>query len=114
MRATILSDYSINAQKSNTKLTEESAVTMATSFVKFGSNGFWAQDSDLEIWLHLLVREIHICENPPLWLSQLREHWQIQSTVGLQGCISVKLDEYITDDNCKDVGRGSSAVVLIN
>ncbi len=72
---------------------------MGSSFTRFRDRGFWTRDSKLEVWLHLLVREIDALSNPPNWLPQVREHWLIQSTIGFQGCVSAKLDDFATDED---------------
>ncbi|MFN8511781.1 MAG: hypothetical protein U0232_34060 [Thermomicrobiales bacterium] len=71
---------------------------MGTSFVEYREVGFWASDGSLDLWLTLLVREIDSRTPIPTWLAELREHWQEQATFGGVGCISLYLDEYITDD----------------
>jgi|GEM_PF-1688060 len=73
---------------------------MGTSFVNIGDNGFWVNDSVLELWLRLL--SLHI-EDPndldstdeKLLKAEIRDNWLLQSRGYFSGCVSVELDYYI-------------------
>jgi len=73
---------------------------MGTSFVNIGDNGFWINDSLLELWLRLL--SLHI-EDPndldPIdeksLKTEIRNDWLLQSRGYFTGSVSVDLDLYV-------------------
>jgi hypothetical protein len=68
---------------------------MGTSFVEYRTKGFWARDSDLEVWLHFLASEIDRLPSPSEWHYQLRDHWYQQAQSGAVGCLWAGLDDFI-------------------
>jgi len=73
---------------------------MGTSFVNTGDNGFWINDSLLELWLRLL--SLHIEEpgdqdpaDEKLLKTEIRNNWLLQSRGYFTGSVSVELDNYI-------------------
>jgi hypothetical protein len=68
---------------------------MGTSFIEYGGYGFWARDPAVEVWLHLLVREVDRAASAPDWLRDAGRHWREVASVGLVGCISAELDERV-------------------
>lgn len=71
---------------------------MGHSTTDFRGVGFTAKDWKVEVWLHLLAREVDQMPNPPAWLSAARDFWRIQVTPSINGCIDVGLDELLTDE----------------
>lgn len=71
---------------------------MPKSFVEHQEKGFWVKDGRLEIWLYLLVQEINKLHEVPLWLAQLRENWEFQTTGTCRGFMTASLDEFAVDD----------------
>lgn len=71
---------------------------MSRSFVRYQGYGFWVVDSDLAMWLHLLVQEVDTLEVVPEWMHALRDEWHFQATSGFPGGISPELDTYVTDE----------------
>jgi hypothetical protein len=70
---------------------------MGTSFTEFRGYGFWARDPALEVWLHLLAREVDQSVRAPDWLRDAGRTWREVASIGLIGCISAELDERLTD-----------------
>jgi len=71
---------------------------MGHSTTVFREVGFTAKDWKLEVWLHLLAREVDQMPNPPAWLSTARDFWREQATLSINGCIDAGLDEFLTDE----------------
>ena len=70
---------------------------MGTSFTRFRGNGFWSGYPALEIWLHLLAREVDQSVPAPDWLQDAARFWREIASIGLTGCICAELDERLTD-----------------
>ena len=68
---------------------------MGTSFVEYHERGFWSWDGYLEHLLFLLAKEIGPSPAES-WLSDLRDHWHLQSSGAFTACIHPELDEYVT------------------
>ena len=83
---------------------------MASSFISFSEKGFWARDNKLSVWLRLLTNEVDEQNQNPVWLSQMREYWETQ--FGMNGCISLRLDEFLFDSEKKDIVCSLSAKTL--
>lgn len=64
---------------------------MATDFISHKGRGRWATSSISTVWLVMLLQEITLTEEPPLWLIRFREIWELQVKVGQ--CLSAGLDE---------------------
>jgi hypothetical protein len=69
---------------------------MGTSFTEFQGYGFWANDACLEVWLHLLAREVDQSVGAPDWLHDTGRYWQDVARIGFVGCISAELDGRVT------------------
>lgn len=67
---------------------------MGSSFTSLRDHGFWAGDSSIELWLHLLAEEVRALHTAPEWLRDAAADWTIQATAGMTGCVSAGLDEY--------------------
>jgi len=74
---------------------------MGTSFVEYKKFGFWTRDSYLENWLRTLLDEMKKASVLDPWQKSLIEHWEIQATVD-GGCMTVKLDEFLSEPSRKD------------
>lgn len=72
---------------------------MSRSFVEYQGYGFWVVDSDLALWLHLLIREIDALDVLAEWMPALRDEWLFQATSGFPGGISPELDTNVTDES---------------
>jgi hypothetical protein len=71
---------------------------MGSSFVEFRGKGFEANDATLEVLLTLLVDEIDRLPDPPKWLREIRDAWNIQATAQFGYGVMANLDEVATDD----------------
>ncbi|HEX7958536.1 MAG TPA: hypothetical protein VF493_01370 [Terriglobales bacterium] len=70
---------------------------MGSSFVEYRGRGFWSRDAYLEDALAFLAQAIG--DSPEeAWLSELRDHWRLQSSGDFNGWIHPNLDEYLTSD----------------
>jgi hypothetical protein len=67
---------------------------MGHSTTVFRDVGFTAKDWKLQVWLHLLAREVDQMVSPPDWLSTARNYWREQATLSINGCIGTGLDEF--------------------
>ena len=70
---------------------------MGSSFIKYKEFGFWSRDSSIESWLTALIAEMEKGQSREQWQQALKEHWRIQAEFGGVGCISLMLDEFLTD-----------------
>jgi|SRR6516162_1268301 hypothetical protein len=86
---------------------------MGTSFVKYGEFGFWTRDNYLSSWLTALLDEFRKTSNPEPWQESLMEHCRVQIAVD-GGCMSVGLDEFLTDSERRDSLISFSKVALGN
>jgi hypothetical protein len=71
---------------------------MGHSAIHFRGFGFTAKDWKVEVWLHLLAREIDQLPNPPAWLNCARDYWREQITLGMNGCIDAGLDKFLINE----------------
>ena len=71
---------------------------MGTSFTEFSGFGYWSRDGQIEVWLCLLVRQIDKEHDPVEWKLKIRNHFVIQATAGMNGCVSPQLDQFVDDD----------------
>jgi hypothetical protein len=74
---------------------------MGTSYVEYKGYGFWSRDSFLESWLTTLLDEMRKLQTLEPWQKSLMEHWRSQAAID-GGCISVSLDEFLTESQRKD------------
>ncbi len=72
---------------------------MSSTYVRFRDRGFEANDSILEIWLALLVKEIDRLQDVPDWLRETRDEWHLQSTAGFGFGVIPGLDRFITSED---------------
>ena len=68
---------------------------MGSSFTEYRERGFWSRDASIELWLYLLAQEVRRLDDPPAWLREAAEDWHLQATVGMGGCVSAGLDQYV-------------------
>jgi hypothetical protein len=74
---------------------------VGTSFVEYKGFGFWARDNFLEGWLNSLLDEMQKLPAKEQWQDSLLEHWRTQASID-GGCMSIGLDEFLTDITKKD------------
>ena len=86
---------------------------MGTSFTAYGEFGFWSRDRYLSSWLAALLRELGKVSEPEPWQASLMEHWRVQIEVD-GGCMSVGLDEFVTDSARRDSLVSISKTALRN
>jgi hypothetical protein len=67
---------------------------LGSSFTEYRGSGFWSRDTKIELWLYLLSQEVQRLEAPPAWLRAAAEHWHIQATAGMNGCVCAELDTH--------------------
>ena len=65
---------------------------MGSSFTEYRKKGFWTRDGQIQVWLYLLIEEIDRLVDPPEWLLELRQKLLLQSTLGVNGAVSARLD----------------------
>lgn len=75
---------------------------MGTSYAQFRGQEFEAHDADFEVLLHLAVEEIDKLD-PPAWLLEMREHWDVISTQGFGYGVWPDLARFVTDDERRDI-----------
>lgn len=76
---------------------------MAKSYVTYNNQGFWVSDSELEVWLYLLVYEIDRLSEKPNWLINARQHWLFHATAGFLGCINASLPDIIDTEEKRKI-----------
>ncbi len=73
---------------------------MASSFVDFKDNGFWARDGFVESFQLLLFEEIQLQYQDQLhWLNNYKKDLALQSLPLIYGGMSMCFDETLTDNN---------------
>jgi hypothetical protein len=73
---------------------------MASSFIDFKDNGFWARDGFVESFQLLLFEEIQSqYQNKIEWLNEYQKNLALQSLPLINGGMSMCLDETLTDNN---------------
>jgi len=75
---------------------------MGASLTDFNGKGFYSRDGALEVWLHLLAKEIGKSPSPGAALAHARDYWQDQATSGANGCIDPGLDDICADAEIRD------------
>lgn len=80
---------------------------MGSSTVHYRDRKFEANDTALEVWLQLLIREIDRLDAPEPWLREVREEWDLQSTAGFGFGVVPDLDRFATGE-----GRRASLLSL--
>lgn len=76
---------------------------MSTSSVQFRGSSFVANDATLEVWLALVADEIDGMPDPPDWLADLRDDWDIQATSGFGFGVVPELDRWAADEARREV-----------
>ncbi len=71
---------------------------MGHSTIVFHGVGFTTKDWKLEVWLHLLAREVDQMPNPTPWLITARDFWREQAKLSINGCLDAGLDDFLTDE----------------
>ena len=84
---------------------------MSTSFVEYRGRGFWSWDGYLEHVLALLADRIGESPNHR-WLAELRDHWRAQSSGAFRGWIHLNLDEFLTNEERREIVLTLLAEVL--
>lgn len=74
---------------------------MTTSYTTYRGRGFWANDTIIELWLHLLVHTLP-ADAEPAWTARAREDWAVQASVGFLGCVDVGLDRHLDGDSTRE------------
>src|SRR5687767_170701 len=74
---------------------------MTTSYTDYRGRGFWANDTVIELWLHLLVHATST-DHHPEWIARAREDWAIQASVGFLGCVDVGLGRHLAGDPIRE------------
>jgi len=59
----------------------------------------------VQVWLHLLVREVDQLREQPEWLPEAREYWSEQATIAINGLICPRLDYFLIDEADVDLMR---------
>lgn len=73
---------------------------MASSFIEFKDNGFWARDGFVESFHLLLFEEIQTqYKNEVEWLNEYKKNLALQSLPLIYGGMSMCLDETLIDNN---------------
>ncbi len=73
---------------------------MASSFIEFKDNGFWARDGFVESFQLLLFEEIQLQYQDQLqWLNNYKKDLALQSLPLIYGGMSMCFDETLTDNN---------------
>jgi hypothetical protein len=75
---------------------------VGSTYIAFRGAGFEAGDAAVEVWLILLVRAIDDLDDPPAWLREARDEWELQATVGFGHGVMPELDRFVTDDERRD------------
>jgi len=72
---------------------------MASSFIDFKGNGFWARDGFVESFQLLLFKEIQAQYNNEIeWLNDYKKNLALQSLPLIYGGMSMCLEETVTDN----------------
>lgn len=74
---------------------------MTTSWTTYQERGFWADDTTIELWLHLLVKTSSGAGQPD-WVTTARRDWDRQASVGFLGCVTVGLDDHLGGDPVRE------------
>jgi hypothetical protein len=74
---------------------------MTTSYTDYRGRGFWANDTVIELWLHLLTHTIPTKPHPA-WIARACDDWAIQASVGFLGCVDVGLDRHLAGDPTRE------------
>lgn len=64
----------------------------------FRGNGFWCNDSGVELWLYLVCAEIDRLESRPAWLDEARQWWFGHATFGASGAVISDFDGHLGED----------------
>jgi hypothetical protein len=71
---------------------------MASSFIDYKDNGFWARDGFVEAFQLLLFEEIQLVFGDSLnWLNEYKKELALQSLPLIHGGMSMRLNETLVD-----------------
>jgi hypothetical protein len=76
---------------------------MGSTYIDFRGKGFEANDSEIEIWLAMMVQEIDQLTQAPEWLHEVREEWNLQSKAGFGYGVMPELDRFAADNLRRDL-----------
>jgi hypothetical protein len=71
---------------------------MSTSFVEYRGFGFWSWDPYIERVAGAVADTILSKEEREDWLTELAEHWKLQSSGIFMGWVHLKLDDFLIDE----------------
>lgn len=77
---------------------------MGTSYIEYKGFGFWSRDSFIEGWVSAFVDEMRTLAAREPWQDALIDNWKTQVQVD-GGCISLDLDELLSDGSRRDSVR---------
>ena len=75
---------------------------MGWTVINFRGNEFTADDAQMEVWLHFLVKQIDLLSNPEPWLREAREDWYKETIKGPSSGVAPDLDYFITTQGRRD------------
>jgi hypothetical protein len=79
---------------------------MATSFTEYRGFGFWSWDPYLGCVAGAVADSIMSVDERKSWLTELAERWKLQAKVVFSGCISLELNQFVTDEERKNELQG--------
>ena len=68
---------------------------MGNTIIQFRDQQFVANDYDIEMWLHFLVRAMESLDLLPDWLGEARELWEFVAQGHTIGVSDPRLDEFL-------------------
>lgn len=85
---------------------------MGSTTVQWKGRRFEATDAALAVWLELLISEIKAMKHAPAWLREAADDWHLQATAGFGFGVTPELDEFIIDDERRNIVLGISESAL--
>ena len=71
---------------------------MGSSAVTFREGVLFDKDGVVEVWFSVLLDSLDKSSNLPEWVDMLQKQWREQVWLAINGCISPKLEEFLTDE----------------
>ncbi|HSY90796.1 MAG TPA: hypothetical protein VK812_05455 [Candidatus Binatus sp.] len=71
---------------------------MGSSFIEYRDYGFWSFDRFIECLAREVAEDIVKREKLEDWEVKLVAHWRLQASGGFMGCVHLKLDEFLTEE----------------
>ena len=71
---------------------------MGTTSTSFRGVTLLARDWKVQVWLHLLVREVDRLDDRPEWLLEARKYWSETATIAINGLVCPRLDYFLIDE----------------